>query len=192
MTKILSKAAKRLIRRNDKLAKQNDKSVRLSGNIEIDEKYIRIDVAPELVKSPRASSPYNYKECYFSWCHSYSDQEGNWTWKNQEPRTWSAGEESNTIVPHMNNLIRKPWAEVEKEDYNGKKGFRKRLNKYQPLDSICVEAQIRWLELPELSQFEEMFRLRLGSDKRIWGIRVNHHFFMVWYERYHQICPVKN
>ncbi len=65
MTKPLSKAEKRLIRRNDKLVKQKDKCVRLSSNIVLNEKYIRIDVAPELVKSPRASSPSNYKECNF-------------------------------------------------------------------------------------------------------------------------------
>jgi len=50
------------------------------------------------------------------------------------------------------------------------------------VDSLHVEAQKRWYEL-ELSQFDELFRLRLGSKKRIWGVRIEHHFYMIWYER---------
>jgi hypothetical protein len=41
-----------------------------------------------------------------------------------------------------------------------------------------------------LAEFEELFRLRLGSNRRIWGVRIQHHFYMVWYERSHKICPI--
>lgn len=188
----LSKAEKRLLKRNQKLVKQQEKNVRLSGGVTITDKFIRVDSTPSLSKTPKVLSPSNYTECYFTWCHSKADIDGAWSWVNNEPRAWSQAEAQSVIEPHMNNLINKSWSEVEQESYNGKKKFRKLRNKYQDLSSICDEAQKRWKVLNDLNQFEELFRLRLGTNKRVWGIRLQHHFFMVWYERYHKICPIKD
>lgn len=166
----------------------NNKNVRLSDSVEIKGKYIRSSEIPDLTKTPRSKSPENYKNYFFSWCTTHSDTSGDWSWI--EARQWSDKEYSQTINPHMNAHNNDSWNDVENKTYNGKGHFRKRRNKYQPLDSLCVEAQQRWLELELLSQFEELFRFRLGSYKRIWGIRIQHHFYLVWYERKHKICPM--
>jgi len=191
MTKKLSKKEARLQRKLEKLAKNTEKNVRLSDSVEVKDKYIRVSVKPKLEKNPRAVSPLNYKTCYFSWCHTQSDIDGSWTWKGGEPRAWSEDEYNKTIAPHFCSYDGDSWNDVEQKDYNGKGGIRKLLNKYQPLSSVCIEAQERWKSLDDLSQFDEFFRFRLGSDRRVWGVRIQHHFYMVWYERYHQICPVK-
>lgn len=191
MTKKQSKKEARLQRKLDKLAKNTQKSVRLSDSVEVKDKFIRVSVKPKLEKTPRSVSPLNYKECYFSWCHTQSDIDGSWTWKGSEPRAWSESEYTNTIAPHFRSYEGDSWNDVEQKDYNGKGGIRKLLNKYQPLSSVCIEAQERWKSLDALSQFDEFFRFRLGSDRRVWGVRIQHHFYMVWYERYHQICPIK-
>ncbi len=190
MTKKLSKKEARLQRKIEKLAKQKDKQVRLSSSIKINDKYIRVTQIPNLIKKPRSQSPENYKAHYFSWCCSQSDREGEWTWKNNEPRSWTDDEFTSDIESRLNSYNNNSWMEVESFTYNGASGFRKQLNKYQSLDTICNEAQERWLSLDTINQFDELFRFRLGTHKRIWGIRIQHHFFLVWYERHHQIYPL--
>lgn len=188
MTQKKSKKELRLERALAKHEKQQVKNARLSSSVKIEDKFIRCTHLPDLKKSPRSVDPNNYKKNYFSWCHSQSDIIGTWEWNEQ--RQWSNNEYSNEIEPHMNFHNNDSWAIVELKDYNGKGGYRKLLNKYQTLDSLCKEAQDRWSTLEFMSQFDELFRLRLGTHKRIWGIRIEHHFFMVWYERHHKICPI--
>jgi hypothetical protein len=186
----MNKKEIRLQRKLEKQVKRTGKSVRLSQEIEIKDKYIRSSVSPDLTKIARYPSPDNYKKYYFSWCNTHSDKENHWSWG--EPRAWSDDEYKNTIKSTLDNSINNSWQEVEAKTYNGSGGFRKILNKYQSLDSICNEAQLRWCDADYISQFEELFRFRVGSGKRIWGIRVQHHFFVVWYERQHKICPIKS
>lgn len=189
MPKGESRKERRLQRKLEKIAKQQEKSVRLSSSVEIQDKHIRSTQVPNLNKLPRSPDPSNYKDYYFQWCPSHSDTEGKWEWG--EERLWSDDEYTNTINPHLDAFNNNHWADVERQTYNGSGGLRKLLNKYQSLDTICDEAQIRWLDLELVSQFEELFRFRLGTNKRIWGVRVQHHFFIVWYERQHKICPIK-
>jgi len=183
----ISKKDARLKRDLAKKLKQAEKNVRLSQNVEIKSKFIHSNTTPSLDKIPRSIDSNNYQSHYFTWCISKSDTIGDWSWK--ESRNWTTDEFNNSINLHMNSYINSSWAEVENARYNGRSGARKKLNKYQPLDSICNEAQRRWKNIEYLSQFEELFRLRLGSDKRIWGIRLQHHFFLIWHERGHKIYP---
>lgn len=190
MTKRPSKKEARLLRKAAKEPKKIEKSVRLSSSIEIKDKYIRASIKPDLVKIPRSTSPNNYREYYLTWCVSNSDTDDDWSWN--EPRQWSDAEFTETIKPHMDGCSSNAWKDIEVHSYNGKKGFRKLSNKHQPLNSICEEAQSRWLSLEGLLEFDELFRFRLGTNKRIWGVRILHHFYLVWYERNHLICPIKN
>lgn len=178
----------RLKKKLEKLSKTNIKNARLSDNIDIRNKYVSSSEIPDLTKTPRSKSPDNYKKFCFRWSDNHSDTKGYWSW--QEPRQWNANEYTNKIKPHMDLHKNDSWNEVENKRYNGKEKFRKLLNKYQHLESICREAQKRWLSLGLLSQFEVLFRMRLGTDRRIWGIRIQHHFYLVWYERNHKICPI--
>lgn len=189
MLKGKSKKERRLKRNLEKIAKQQKKSVRLSSSVEIKDKYIRSSQVPDLDKIPRSPDPSNYKKYYFQWCSSHSDTDGKWGWG--EERLWSNDEYTKDILPHLNSFNNNHWADVETQTYNGSGGIRRLLNKRQALGTICDEAQRRWIGLDLVSQFEELFRFRLGTNRRIWGVRVQHHFFMVWYERHHKICPIK-
>lgn len=185
-----SKKEKRLRKRIERQKRNNIKNARLSDKVEIKNKYIRSSVKPDLTKSPRITTEHNYKNNYFEWDAGHSDTDGNWSW--QEPRQWGSWEYLNTIKHHMDSHTNNAWSEVEAFTYSGKQKYRKHLNKYQGVESICPEAQERWMSLENLAQFEELFRMRLGGGKRIWGVRVQHLFFLVWYERYHKICPVND
>jgi len=184
----VSKREKRIEKKSAKDEKQKEKNVRLDSLVSIPDRNVRSNVKPPLEKTPRSIDPNNYKKYYFSWCESEADTEGSWSWN--ENRAWS-DDEFELIKNHLNSYSNNSWETVETMTYNGKNGFRKRLNKYQNLDSVCEEAQYRWLELENISQFDRLFRLRSGTDRRIWGVRIEHHFYMVWYERHHEICPVK-
>jgi hypothetical protein len=190
MAKKASKSEARLQRQLERLAKNQSKNARLSEDIEIKDKYIRSTVKPPIARTPRSNSPENYKNFYFSWCDTQSDTCDDWSWS--ESRQWTHDEYEQTIKPHMDAHINNSWNDVEIKTYNGKGKFRKLLNKYQSLDTLCEEAQIRWYDLEQLAEFEELFRLRLGDKKRIWGIRIQYHFYLVWYERNHKICPIKD
>ena len=52
-------------------------------------------------------------------------------------------------------------------------------------------AQRRWRDL-EYEEFDVLFRFRLGNLKRAWGIVVQSHFFMVWWDRTHSIYPTSD
>lgn len=190
MTRKLTPKERRLQREIEKQANIIEKTARFSASITIDNKIIRNEFTPELKSYPRSIEADTYKNTAFSWCHSRSDNEGNWSWG--EPRNWTDDEYKSDIYSCLSAQVNNSWNEVEKATYNGKKKYRKILNKYQPVSSICKEAQLRWADQLDLSQFDELFRLRLGGKKRLWGIRVQHHFFLIWYERNHKICPIKN
>ena len=185
----MSKKEERIKRQNEKKLKEQTKKVRLAQNIEVSSKLVRATEKPDLRKIPRSVNADDYKNHYFSWCVSEADLEGVWSWG--EVRKWEEEEYLNTIEPHFQALDNNSWQEVETQTYNGASNQRKNLNKYQRLNSICEEAQQRWQDIEIISQFEVLFRLRLGTSRRIWGVRVQHHFFIVWYERHHKICPIE-
>jgi phage-related tail protein len=185
----MSKKEDRIKRQNEKKLKDQQKKVRLAKNVEVSSKLIRVTEKPDLTKIPRSVDADNYKNHYFSWCVTKADLEGVWSWG--EARRWEEEEYLNTIEPHFQALDNNSWQEVETQTYNGASNQRKNLNKYQRLNSICEEAQQRWQDIEIISQFEVLFRLRLGTSRRIWGVRVQHHFFIVWYERHHQIYPLE-
>jgi|688.fasta_scaffold249905_3 phage-related tail protein len=187
--KKMSKKEDRIKRQNEKKLKDQQKKVRLAKNVEVSSKLIRVTEKPDLTKIPRSVDADNYKNHYFSWCVTKADLEGVWSWG--EARRWEEEEYLNTIEPHFQALDNNSWQEVETQTYNGASNQRKNLNKYQRLNSICEEAQQRWQDIEIISQFEVLFRLRLGTSRRIWGVRVQHHFFIVWYERHHQIYPLE-
>lgn len=54
------------------------------------------------------------------------------------------------------------------------------------IDEGAIE---RWVELG-FEEFDTIFRFRLGNKKRAWGIELQGHFFMIWYERHHKIYEI--
>lgn len=183
------KAEARLKRKIDKQAKSAQKNVRLIESVPDKDKLVRSEV-PDILKIPRGVDSAIYKDRPFEWNILKADLLGEWSWG--EPRRWSDEEYLNVIERHFNGQMNNTWQQVEMQTYNGAKKKRKRCNKYQSIESLVQEAQLRWMENDELAQFEHLFRCRLGTNRRVWGIRVINHYFIVWYERYHNICPIDN
>ena len=183
------KGEERLRRKNEKALRNDNSNVRLAQSIIISDSPIRSTIKPEITNEPRAGVDKSaYQNYAFCWDLTHADRTGSWSWG--EERQWSDEEYKGIIDPHFNSLENNSWREVENLSYNGKDGYRKLSNKYQSINTLEEEAQNRWEEHETMSQFEWLFRLRLGSKRRAWGVRVKHYFFMVWYERNHMIYRV--
>jgi hypothetical protein len=184
----LSKSESRKLRKAEKAEREKPKNIKFGEGVHIRESPIRNSFVPQIRGPFALVSDQAYKQHAFQWGTEHSDRDGEWSWL--EPRDWSEEEHIKVISAHLDSLIGNSWSQVEVMTYNGADRMRRRLNKYQELVSLRVEAQERWISIDVLSQFDTLFRLRVDSDKRLWGVRVQHHFFLVWYDRGHQIYQV--
>lgn len=138
----------------------------------------------EDLKTPKAVKDGSYFAHQMAWCFTKKDVEGDWSWK--EPREWSTSEWDELILPKMTEFAKLTWAYID--TFSSEGGHK--MHHTQAIDQISAEAQSRWLKLG-LEQFDTLFRFRLGGARRIWGVRLQAHFFMVWSERNHRIAPTK-
>lgn len=136
-------------------------------------------------KTPAVAAPPTFNDgANFTWSVNSLDYKhtDGWDW-DLEPA------ELRTVLSLLCELSKLTWREVLDQTYNGRDGARRHKNKYQPTDSICAKA-IERLEHLHV-ETEQMFRLRLNSNARIWGYVQQTTFHVIWYDRDHQICPVK-
>ncbi len=123
-----------------------------------------------------------------TWCTELSDIDGSWGWGEQ--RSWSEKEWEEEILRELGALAKLTWSEIAKMETGEGKGKKRRKRHHpQAVSSIIPEAQERWKEL-NLEQFDTSYRFRLGGAKRAWGFQCGAHFYLIWYERNHQIYPV--
>lgn len=139
------------------------------GNLEV----------PKQAKAKHDGSRFGYR---MTWCARIADQFGQWSWG--ESREWSDSEWDTEILNGLNSLENLDWNEIQQ--MNSDTGHL--MHHDHDISSLCDEAVTRWFDL-EYEQFETLFRFRLGNLKRAWGIEVQGHFYLIWYERNHQIYP---
>ncbi|NES20921.1 MAG: hypothetical protein F6K41_18805 [Symploca sp. SIO3E6] len=203
MTDKLSKAEKRRRRKEEKAQAQKAKSVKLSSNVEnLGTKTVKIAPIPDLnlkivkvqEEPSRAKSVYIPSEeafsiaCNLTWCTTRSDVEGEWSW--QEQRRWTEEEWQTQILPNFSLLEKSTWSEILFEQKTPARGNRSVPKHHsQELTTLLQEAQDRWIEIG-LEEYDTAFRFRFTGTIRAWGIRLQGHFYLIWWERYHQIYPV--
>ncbi len=86
----------------------------------------------------------------------------------------------------MSEMSRLTWAEILSQTTGGRE--RRKKHHVQSWDSICPEAQARWIEIERTE--DELFRFRVGGQERIWGVRQGPVFLVVWWDAEHRIYPV--
>jgi hypothetical protein len=144
----------------------------------LDAKFGNLNV-PKQPKSKHDGSRFGYK---MTWCARIADQKGQWSWG--ESRLWSDDEWASEISSCLNTLQSHDWSEIQ----NMSSDTGHLMHHDHDVSSLCDEAVSRWFEL-EYEQFDTVFRFRLGNRKRAWGIEVQGHFYLIWYERSHLIYP---
>ncbi|NEQ98187.1 MAG: hypothetical protein F6K30_15960 [Cyanothece sp. SIO2G6] len=203
MTDKRSKAEKRKQRQEEKAQKQKAKSVKFASSMEdFTDKTVKIAPIPEIAlklvkiqeEPSKSKSVYLPNEdafslaCNLTWCTTISDIEGEWSWK--EPRRWTEEEWHTQILPGFSSLETLTWSEILFEQKTPAKGGRS-VPKHHPQELITLvqEAQDRWIEIG-LEEYDTAFRFRFANTVRAWGIKLQGHFYLVWWERYHRIYPV--
>lgn len=186
----MSRKEARLAREAERQIKQNSKNVRLRKVVEED-RSPRVDLKPTEERTPRAvESQDSIMQSRMSFkMFDYADREGCWSWKQE--RNWctpAARTGAGCIMRNsLNELSNSTWAELLSHTTGGRKRHKKHHS--QQWDTLCDEAQSRWIEIGR--DEEELFRFRVGGKQRIWGVRVVATFYVVWWDEEHKIYPVE-
>lgn len=91
------------------------------------------------------------------------------------------------IYPTLIHFEKKTWFEIEQETYYGR-GRNKTKHHSIKIAEITSEAKSR-LEDLKIEDIDELFSIRLSGKIRIWGIRKQSHFQILWFDLKHEICP---
>ena len=180
----------RIARKVQKQIKENDKKARLVEAVKADNKP-RVLVEPEDSKFVRvAATPASIMQMKMSFkLFEYADRVGEWSWGQR--RNWCSPDAREgagcAIRLTMNEMSQLSWAEILAQTTGGKERHKK--HHPQSWDSLCNEAQERWMEIDRTE--EELFRFRVGGKQRIWGVRQGPTFFVVWWDAEHQIYPTE-
>jgi hypothetical protein len=197
-----SKAERRQQRQEKKAQVDRVKSVKFSAGLDdLAVKAVKIAPIPELAlktvkiqeKPKRSKSLYFPSEASFSntcsltWCTTVSDVEGEWSWREQ--RAWTEEEWQTQILPSFSALEKSTWSELLFEQKTPARGGRAVPKHHtQELMTVVQEAQERWIEIG-LEEYDTAFRFRFANTIRAWGIKLEGHFYLVWWERHHKIYP---
>ncbi|MGX9463423.1 hypothetical protein [Shewanella sp. Arc9-LZ] len=193
-------AIDRAARKAEKAAKRNKKSIKLQTNfIENNPlKEPKVQVLPDIEKLPKFEASISTLDTpkqvrvnangsrfglTMTWCARKADSEGDWSWG--EPRAWDDVEWTGTILNGLNNIEGLDWKEIQQQSSDS--GHL--MHHSHDVVDIADEAVERWINLG-FEEFDEIFRFRLGNTKRAWGVVLNAHFYMVWWERKHRIYSV--
>ena len=110
------------------------------------------------------------------WQFGIADLEGAWGWKTTAGRDWWK-----VILPKLKEFETMTWGEIMSAA-----GGRKEGNNHHPVEvkKLTQQARSRLAEIQQ-DDISELFSLRLGSKKRIYGIRDRRTLKLLWYDPYH-------
>jgi len=81
------------------------------------------------------------------------------------------------IIRRLKDFERATWLDIER---GGSHPI--------PVNRIIGDAQRR-LQALKLDDTNDLFSLRLGGNERLWGLRSNDVFSVLWWDPDHKICP---
>jgi len=81
------------------------------------------------------------------------------------------------VLDKLKGFERMSWPEI------GSSGSH-----FIPLNMIVKEARQRLVEL-NLDDTDELYSLRVSGKVRLWGLRSNDKFSLLWWDPDHEICP---
>lgn len=124
-------------------------------------------------KSPRIFSKESNEDNFPDFRAGKMDTNGRWGWHN-----------SNTLTIDMKEFLDKVF-ENQKLSWQE---LRNNGSHEVELDQIVPEARKR-LEEIEQDEIDLLYSLRLTGKKRMWGIKDNNIFWILWWDPNHEICP---
>jgi hypothetical protein len=180
----------RIARKYEKQIKENEKKARLVETVALQHQP-RASFDPDDTKKARAeATPESIMQLPMAFrMFDFADRDEQWSWG--QLRNWCSPEAKGgagcVIRVALNDMSRLTWSEILSQTTGGRERHRKHHG--QSWDSLCQEAQERWLWLERTE--EDLFRFRVGGKERIWGVRQGATFFVVWWDAEHQIYPTE-
>jgi hypothetical protein len=110
----------------------------------------------------------------------FADRDFNAAW------SWPTDAEAGEVLRFLCEMSRYTWTEImgQRRDSGGM------IHHEQAIDTVCQEAQDRITELGHDQRFEWLFRFAIGGRKRLWGFVTDGVFYVLWWDRDHQVYPV--
>ena len=108
------------------------------------------------------------------WQMGVIDLDGPWGW-----RDINHSEFFSTILPKIQNFESMSWYEI-----------LGRNNHEVKVEQISKNAQKRLTDL-KLDDFETLVSLRLAGPQRVWGIKIQNVFKILWWDPNHEVYPSK-
>lgn len=177
-------ARERLTRKQKKTIKQQEKKARLLSRPEF-KITPRTQQNIEGGETPRAiEDPGSRMQKLMDWTKENADIVGAWSWGT---RAWAEEDWDTIIHPNLSEFVKLTWAEIENQR-TGPAGKRRQKHHDMDICDIAREAFDRWFDLG-LDEYETIFRFRLRGRARLWGYRISSKFFLVWWDKNHDIYP---
>ncbi len=82
---------------------------------------------------------------------------------------------------YLRDNSRRTWAEIEREAS---------MNHWISVSRLPQEAKNRLVAI-KLDDVDQLFSLRLSGTRRLWGLREDSTFFVVWWDPHHRVYPVE-
>lgn len=105
--------------------------------------------------------------------------EGAWSWPD--------GPEAALLLTFLCDVSASTWDEIRAQQTGGRNRHKKHHS--QSFDSVVPAAQQRIADRRLDETFEEFFRFRLSGEQRLWGFQVGGVFYVLWWDRNHEVTP---
>lgn len=134
--------------------------------------------------SENLRKPPDIGQNFVQWTVCEMDHEygGSWDWHLKSNEAYK-------VLGYLEELSKKTWGEVEQERTGNKDGHRKHHSML--VSELCKEARDRLKERFQNEELpEELYRFRLAGKVRLWGMRSQTTFKLIWFDRNHEVYPV--
>jgi hypothetical protein len=107
------------------------------------------------------------------WRLGLMDMTGGWGWRNATP------EDLHQVWARLKCFESMTWGEIERSPSCGSMG----------VEGICEGARERLVAISR-DDIDTLYKLRVTSAGRIWGIRNQHVFELLWWDPGHTVYPM--
>jgi hypothetical protein len=170
---VSKKGDARIARTVQQKLKNQEKSARLVERIK--------DELPKQRTVRQGADPGSIYNMLMTWTIEKADREDFWSWGSRE---WGADAWTHIIAPKLAQFERMLWREIEAATTD----TGRRMHHSMPIELVCSECQTRLIELEKLD--DDIYRFRLGNNRRLWGFRIVSEFEILWYDPLHQVYPL--
>ena len=109
-----------------------------------------------------------------AWRTGWMDHGGPWDWSNVEKEKFVE------ILQKLGHWEQKTWAQIMAEDPTNQHDVE--------VPAMIKDAQDRLVE-KNLDDYDSLFRFRFSGRERLWGVRAENIFYLLWWDPEHEVCP---